>query len=54
MPSEAELLAALDRNAADIATGRLVPASLVHEELSASIERIEARRAQRRAAVRRR
>jgi hypothetical protein len=53
-PSEAELLAALARSDADIAAGRLVPASVVHEELSAAIERIEARRAQRQTTVRRR
>jgi DNA recombination-dependent growth factor C len=54
MPSEAELLAALARSDADIAAGRLVPASVVHEELSAAIERIEARKAQRHTTVRRR
>jgi hypothetical protein len=54
MPSEAELLAALARSDADIAAGRLVPASVVHEELSAAIERTEARKAQRHTTVRRR
>jgi hypothetical protein len=54
MPSEAELLAALARSDADIAAGRLVSASVVHEELSAAIERIEARRAQRHTAAGRR
>jgi hypothetical protein len=41
MPSEAELLAALARSGADIAAGRVVPASVVHEELRAALERIE-------------
>jgi hypothetical protein len=54
MPSEAELLAALARSEADLAAGRIVPASLVHEELRAALERIEARRGQRRATVARR
>ncbi len=54
MPSEAELLAALARSEADLAAGRVVPASVVHEELRASLERIEARRAQRHGTVARR
>ena len=54
MPSEAELLAALARSDADIAAGRLVPAAVVHAELSAAIARIEARRAPRHTTVRRR
>lgn len=54
MPSEAELLAALARSDADIAAGRLVPASVVHEELPAAIERIEARLGQRSTTARRR
>ena len=48
MPSEAELLAALARSEADLAAGRIVPASVVHEELRAALERIQARRGQRR------
>jgi len=44
MPSEAELLAALARSEADIAAGRVVPASVVHEALRTAIERIEAQR----------
>jgi hypothetical protein len=47
MPSEAELIAALDESEADIAAGRIVPASVVHEDLRAALERIEARRGQR-------
>ena len=54
MPSEDELLAALARSEADLASGRIVPASVVHEELSAALERIEARRGQRRGTVARR
>jgi hypothetical protein len=54
MPSEAELLAALARSDADLATGRIVPASVVHEELRAALERTGARRGQRRGAVARR
>jgi hypothetical protein len=54
MPSEAELLAALARSEADLAAGRIVPASVVHEEFSAALERIEARRGQRRGTVARR
>jgi hypothetical protein len=54
MPSEAELLAALSRIEADLAAGRIVPASVVHEELRAALERIEARRGLRRATVARR
>lgn len=54
MPSEAELLAALARSEADIAAGRIVPASVVHEELRAALERIEAQRRQRNKAVKRR
>jgi hypothetical protein len=46
--SEAELLAALARSDADIAAGRTVPASAVHAELQAALDRIEARRAQQR------
>ena len=51
MPSETELLASLARSKADLAAGRIVPASVVHEELRAALERIEARRGQRRATV---
>ncbi len=47
MPSEAELLAALARSEADVAAGRVVPASVVHEELRAALARIEARRKER-------
>jgi len=54
MPSEAELLATLARSEADLAAGRVVPASVVHEELRAARERIEARRGQRRGIVARR
>ncbi|HTW69212.1 MAG TPA: hypothetical protein VME47_04920 [Acetobacteraceae bacterium] len=54
MPSEAELLAALARSEADLAAGRTVPASVVHEELRATLERIEAQRGQRRRTVARR
>ncbi len=54
LPSEAELLAALARGDADIAAGRRVPASVVHEELNAAIERIEVGRAQRNTTARRR
>jgi DNA recombination-dependent growth factor C len=54
MPSEAELLAALARSDADIAAGRVVPASVVHEELRAALERIEAQRRQRHKTVERR
>jgi hypothetical protein len=54
MPSEAELLAALARSDADIAAGRLVPAAVVHAELSAAIGRIAARRSPRHTTVRRR
>jgi DNA recombination-dependent growth factor C len=44
MPSEAELLAALARSEADVAAGRVVPASVVHEELRAAVARIEEQR----------
>ena len=44
MPSDAELLAALARSEADVAAGRIVPASVLHEDLGAAPERIEARR----------
>ena len=54
MPGEAELLAALARSEADLAAGRIVPAAVVHEELRAALERIEARRGQRRATIARR
>jgi hypothetical protein len=54
MPSEAELHASLARSEADLAAGRIVPASVVHEELRAALERIEARRGQRRGTVARR
>jgi hypothetical protein len=54
MPSEAELLASLARSEADLAAGRIVPASVVHEELRTALERIEARRGQRRGTVARR
>jgi hypothetical protein len=54
MPSEAELRAALARSEADLASGRVVPASVVHEELRAALERIETRREQRRGTVARR
>lgn len=54
MPSEAELLAALARSEADLAAGRIVPASVVHEELRSALERIEARRGQQRGTVARR
>jgi hypothetical protein len=54
MPSEPELLAALARSEADLAGGRIVPASVVHEELRAALERIEARRGPRRGTVARR
>jgi hypothetical protein len=47
MPSEAELLAALARNEADIAAGRVVPASVVHADLRAARERIEEQRKKR-------
>ena len=50
-PSEAELRAALARSDADIAAGRTVPASAVHAELQAALDRIEARRAQQRGAA---
>jgi hypothetical protein len=46
MRSEAELLASLARSDADIAAGRTVPASAVHAELQAALDRIEARRSQ--------
>jgi len=51
MPSEAELRASLARSDADIAAGRTLPDSVVHAELQAAIDRIEARRAQQRGAV---
>jgi len=54
MPSEAELLAALARSEADLAAGRIVPAAVVHEELRAALERLDARRGQRRGTVARR
>ena len=54
MAGEAELLAALARSEADLASGRIVPASVVHEALRAAIERIEARRGQQRATLARR
>jgi hypothetical protein len=54
MPTEAELLASLARSEADLAAGRIVQASVVHEDLRAAPERIEARRGQRRATVARR
>jgi hypothetical protein len=54
MPNEAELLAALARSEADLAAGRIVPAAVVHEELRAALERIQARRGQRRGTVARR
>ena len=54
MPSEAELLAALVRSEADVAAGRIVPASVVREELSAALVRLEAQRGQRRGTVARR
>ena len=54
MPSEAELLASLDRSEADLAAGRIVPASVVHAELRDAIDRIEAQRGQPRSAVARR
>jgi hypothetical protein len=47
MPGEADLLAALARSEADVAAGRIVPASVVHEELRAALERIENQRMQR-------
>ena len=50
-PSEAEVRASLARSDADIAAGRTVPASVVHAELQAALDRIEARRAQQRGAV---
>lgn len=54
MSSEAELLAALARSDADIAAGRTVPASTVHAELQAALDRIEERRTQRRRTASRR
>jgi DNA recombination-dependent growth factor C len=54
MPNEAELLAALARSEADLAAERIVPASVVHEDLRAALERIEAQRRQRRATFTRR
>jgi hypothetical protein len=54
MPSEAELLAALARSDADLTAGRIAPASVVHEDLRAALERIEARRGQRRKTAARR
>lgn len=54
MPSEAELRAALARSDADIAAGRIVPASAVHAELRAALDRIEVRRAQQRGTTARR
>jgi hypothetical protein len=52
-PSEAELLAALEESEAQIAAGRTVPASNVHADLKASIERIRARKRQGAATARR-
>jgi hypothetical protein len=54
MPSETELLASLARSEADLAAGRIVPASVVHKELHDALGRIEARRGQRRGTVARR
>ncbi|HET8996120.1 MAG TPA: hypothetical protein VFN42_05575 [Acetobacteraceae bacterium] len=54
MPSEAELRASLARSDADIAAGRTVPASAVHAELQAALDRIEARRPRERSAAARR
>jgi hypothetical protein len=45
-PSEAELLAALEESEAQTAAGQTVPASVVHADLKASIERIRARKRQ--------
>jgi hypothetical protein len=53
-PSEAELRASLARSDADIAAGRTVPASTVHAELQAALDRIEARRTRQRGAATRR
>lgn len=50
MPSEAEVRASLDRSDADIAAGRTVPASIVHAELQAALDRMEAGRTQSRGA----
>jgi hypothetical protein len=50
-PSQAEVRASLVRSDADIAAGRTVPASIVHAELQAALDRIEARRTQLRGAM---
>jgi hypothetical protein len=50
-PSEAEVRASLARSDADIAAGRIVPASVVHAELQAALDRLEARRTQQRGAA---
>jgi hypothetical protein len=51
MTSEAEVWASLARSDADIAAGRTAPASIVHAELQAALDRIEARRTQLRGAM---
>ena len=56
MPSEAEMLAALDRSEAELAAGQIVPGDEVLRELDESIARMEAKRsggAPRRTAARR-
>jgi hypothetical protein len=45
-PGEAEVRASLARSGADIAAGRTAPASVVHAELQAALDRIQARRTQ--------
>jgi predicted transcriptional regulator len=45
MPSEAELLAALDESEADIAAGRFVSGDEIMRELRGSIARMERKRA---------
>lgn len=43
MPTEAELLAALEESEADLAAGRTVPGELVRQGLLDSIARLEAK-----------
>jgi hypothetical protein len=45
MPTEAELLAALEESEADLAAGRIVPGELVRQRLLDSIARLEAKHA---------
>ena len=44
MPSEAELLAAVARNEAELAAGSTVPAETVHRRIRDAIARIEAKK----------